>query len=182
MKTLQFIYQETEINFSINPLNKNVMINATEMAKAFGKRIDVFLKADHTKNFIEKLEISLNEFTPYGGNSEMKIIETRGQSGTYMNRKLALKFAAWLDVEFELWVFDKIDEILFGNYQKHWESHAAQESARINMALTKQKMIENPTEENVRLYFLYDEEFKNAKKNKTKAIRNQLALFKEVID
>jgi len=29
-----------------------------------------------------------------------------------MHRKLALKFAAWLSPEFELWVYDRIEELL----------------------------------------------------------------------
>jgi hypothetical protein len=32
--------------------------------------------------------------------------------GTWMDEKLALKFAAWLSPAFELWVYDKIQELL----------------------------------------------------------------------
>jgi len=32
--------------------------------------------------------------------------------GTWMNQKLALKFAGWLSPEFELWVYDRIEELL----------------------------------------------------------------------
>jgi hypothetical protein len=32
-----------------------------------------------------------------------------------MHRKLALKFAAWLNADFELWVFDVIEKIMFGD-------------------------------------------------------------------
>ena len=56
MKTLEFIYQETEIHFLVNPLDKNVMVNATEMAKLFGKETRVFLKTDHAKAFIEAVK------------------------------------------------------------------------------------------------------------------------------
>lgn len=44
MKTLEFIYQDTQIHFAINPLDKDVMINATEMANAYNKRLDVFFE------------------------------------------------------------------------------------------------------------------------------------------
>ena len=37
-KTLEFIYQEKQVHFLVNPTDKNVMINATEMANVFGKR------------------------------------------------------------------------------------------------------------------------------------------------
>lgn len=32
--------------------------------------------------------------------------------GTWMDEKLALKFAAWLATNFELWVYDRIHELL----------------------------------------------------------------------
>ncbi|MEM1121660.1 MAG: KilA-N domain-containing protein, partial [Bacteroidota bacterium] len=32
--------------------------------------------------------------------------------GTWMDEKLALKFAAWLSPNFELWVYDRIQELL----------------------------------------------------------------------
>ena len=32
--------------------------------------------------------------------------------GTWMDEKLALKFAAWLSPEFELWVYDRIQELI----------------------------------------------------------------------
>lgn len=53
MKTLEFFYHETEIHFLVNPNQKNVMVNATEMAKMFNKRMDNFLKADHAQKFIK---------------------------------------------------------------------------------------------------------------------------------
>ena len=43
MKALEFIYQDTEIAFLLGT-EKNVMVNATEMAKAFGKRTSDFLQ------------------------------------------------------------------------------------------------------------------------------------------
>ena len=53
-KTLEFIYQDTQIHFLVNPLDKNVMINATEMAKVFNKDVLDFMKNDSTKNFISE--------------------------------------------------------------------------------------------------------------------------------
>jgi hypothetical protein len=35
-----------------------------------------------------------------------------------MHRILALKFAAWLDPYFEVWVYTTIDKIIFGNYRE----------------------------------------------------------------
>ena len=47
-KALEFIYQDTQIHFLLGN-EKNVMVNATEMAKAFGKEIDNFLRLESTK-------------------------------------------------------------------------------------------------------------------------------------
>lgn len=45
----EMMYKDTLIHFLVNPLDKNVMVNATEMAKLFNKETRVFLKADHAK-------------------------------------------------------------------------------------------------------------------------------------
>ena len=181
MKTLEFIYQETQIHFLINPLDKNVMINATEMAKPFNKEVDNFLRLSGTKQFIKELVDSENsKFIPSdvrGYLTEKNIIEGRKRGGTLMHRKLALKFAAWLDVKFELWVIDTIDEVLFGNYQKHWESHAMQEQAKLEMKRLKVEMLTNPSVETNKAYFDALDRRNSAQNAKTKAIRNQLKLF-----
>ncbi len=116
-KAVEFIFQDTEIHFLLGN-EKNVMVNATEMAKVFGKEIDNFLRLESTKNFISRLlerENSKNIPSHVRGYfQESDIIFGRKRGGTYMHRKLALKFAAWLDVDFELWIFDTIDDLLFG--------------------------------------------------------------------
>lgn len=178
MKTLEFIYKDTEIHFLINPNDKNVMVNATEMAKPFNKRIDVFLKTQPTKMFIQMLE-----FPPTGVNLEpipkQKIIHTNHRHGTFFHRELAIEFAMWLDPILKRWIINKIDEVLFGNYQKHWEAHAIQEQATLEMDQMKVKLLTNPTVEASRTYFEALERRNSAKHQKTKAIRDQLSLFSE---
>lgn len=127
MKVLEFIYNEKSISFDPTR-SEDMMVNATEMAKAFGKRIDVFLKSDNTQEFIDTLIESLNEektgneFPPNGGNSELinraDILQTRGQNGTWMHRYLAIEFARWLDVRFNVWITKIIDKILLGYYRE----------------------------------------------------------------
>lgn len=174
MKALEFIYQDVQIHFLLGN-EKEVMVNATEMAKAFNKRIDHFLKADHVKEFISVLE-----FTPFGGNStpltREEIIQTKGQNGTYFHKILALKFAAWLDPKFEVWVYSTIEDILFGNYKRHWEAHIKQEQTKEEMDLLKEKLILNPTSEDVVRYFQLEQIYKNCATEKRKAIQNQLRL------
>lgn len=116
MEAIQiFEYEGKQIEFDLG--KTNMMVNATEMAKVFDKRVDVFLKTEPTKEFINVLK-----FTPTGGNlnakSDTEIMITKGRSGTWMCRILALKFAAWLDPKFEVWVFETIDKILFGDLRE----------------------------------------------------------------
>lgn len=62
------------------------------------------------------------ELTPNGGSSDVlkpeEIILTKNGVGTYFHQLLALKFAAWLDPKFEVWVYTQIEEVLFGNAKK----------------------------------------------------------------
>lgn len=179
-KALEFIYQDTQIHFLLGN-EKNVMVNATEMAKAFGKEIDNFLRLESTKKFItaflkrENSKIIPSDVRGYLTEEDVIIGKKRG--GTYMHRKVALKFAAWLDVDFEVWIIDTIDDLLFGHYKEHWDAHIKQEKAKERMEEAKKKLLLNATQEDVVAYFRAESEFNAAKNEKTKAIRNQLSLF-----
>ena len=180
MKTLEFIYQENEIHFLVNPNDKNVMINATEMAKPFNKQIDNFTRLEGTQKFINALLKSENsKFVPSDVREQLteKDVIYGTNKATFMNRKLAIYFAFWLDVDFQIWIIDTIDEIIFGNYKKHWEAHAHQEHQKALMENIKNKMLLDPTPEMVAQYFEYEREHNFAKSEKSKAIRNQLKLF-----
>lgn len=171
MKSLEFIYQETQIHFLVNPLDKNVMVNATEMAKIFDRKTAKFLRTAHAKAFIE-----VAKRDPKGS----QIIDDRGRNGIYFNKRLALKFAAWLSPEFEYWVYSTIDEIVFGNYKKHWEAHALQEAAKEEMKALKKQLLTKPTVEATQQYFEAEQRVKQAKSAKLTAIRGQYKLFKEL--
>ncbi len=90
------------------------MINATEMAKLFRSKTPTdFLRLQQTKAFIEV-------FKSQDGNSHLgkiiNVIHGGSRNGTWIHEKLALKFAAWLSPEFELWFFDKIQGLLLKGY------------------------------------------------------------------
>ncbi len=116
MKAVAFVYENQSVDF-VSTGEDNVMVNATQMAKIFGKRIDRFLRSEHANEFISELEL-----TPFGGRSTPltrdEIIKTVNGVNTWMHRILALKFAAWLDVKFELWVFSTIDQVILGHYKE----------------------------------------------------------------
>jgi phage antirepressor YoqD-like protein len=100
-----FNYQNSPITFS---QDGEVMVNATQMAKPFGKLPANFLQTQQTKDFIQVLE---NRYCD--SNTEiLKVINGTSNPGTWMHQKLALKYAGWLSPEFELWVYDRIEELL----------------------------------------------------------------------
>lgn len=178
MKTIEFLYQETQIHFLINPTDDNVMVNATEMAKLFDKRVDVFLKTDHVKAFTKVL-LS----TPNGGNKTPltmdEIIVANKKAGTYMHRLLALKFAAWLSPEFEVWVFSMIDEIMFGSLKDYRDAMKKEAELKSLKPRLKQNLLSNPCEENVIAYFENEEGIYDCQSQRRKALNKQMSLFED---
>ncbi len=103
-----FSYKGNDVDFNIS--SKNMMVNATQMALIFGKQVNDFLRLDQTKSFIKTLESKT-------GIPVFKTTKGRATGGTWMHRTLALKFAAWLNADFELWVYETIERILTGEFQ-----------------------------------------------------------------
>jgi hypothetical protein len=105
-----------------------LMINATEMAKIFDKKVEAFTRNEQTQAFIQ--ECLKSENSRFFGvcqteNSRFEnedLIVSKQRSGTWMHRILALKFAAWLSPRFELWVYSTIEDILFGKMAKREKS------------------------------------------------------------
>lgn len=114
MENRIFNYENNNITFSLEK-NNGVMVNATEMAKCFGKLVKDFMGNEKTKEFIEVC-LRPENAERLGFREETDIVVSRQKTGTYMCRLLALKFAAWLSPEFEVWVFSTIEQILFGKH------------------------------------------------------------------
>lgn len=111
----KFNYQNQEIEFDLR--DKNVMVNATEMANLFGKKVTHFLENEGTKKFINSCLNSRNsDYITVLSVQDLYI--SNQKTGTWMHRILALKFAAWLDSDFEVWVYTTIDELLFGSLRQ----------------------------------------------------------------
>jgi hypothetical protein len=147
------------------------MVNATQMAKIFGKRIDVFLKSDHANEFINALML-----TPFGGSSAPlkrdEIIKTLNGVNTWMHRILALKFAAWLDPKFEVWVFSTIDKILMGHYSEHREATSAKILAEQQLELKKKELLDKYPE--FADFLTLQGKITDADKRRIKALRNSV--------
>lgn len=107
MKTNQiFQYNGSPITFY---KDDNVMVNATEMAKPFGKLVGDWLRLKATTEFTEALSVDMH--IPIsaliqvvkGGNSEQ---------GTWLHEDVALEFARWLSPSFAIWCNKRIKELL----------------------------------------------------------------------
>lgn len=164
MKTLEFLYQEKQIHFLLNPSDKNVMINATEMAKLFNKRTSNYLVNEKTKELIAKLEL-----TRIPVNSNQKIIENRGHAGYYFNEILALDFAAWLDVDFKIWIYQKIRDIITQETKvvKSAVSVLTEKEVALKQMISQVNNSDNKEANDLLKAF---SEYEEAKKNKTKAV------------
>lgn len=86
------------------------MINATQMAKPFGKRPVDWLQNQQAKDFIKALAEVRNSTSAdlvrvtKGGND-------KNAQGTWMHEDVALEFARWLSPQFAIWCNDRIKEL-----------------------------------------------------------------------
>lgn len=127
-KVKTFEFEGNKISFDFGEGTK--LINATQMAKPFGKTVNQFFRLKQTAEYIDELHKSL--ITSRSDDSRIgkmrsfnaanlakhypeliKVIKGGDlPQGTWVNEKIAVKFAAWLSPKFEVWVFDTILDIL----------------------------------------------------------------------
>ena len=101
-----FDYEGANVTFAKK--ENVVMVNATQMAKPFGKRPAKWLELPSTKEFLAKLtEVRKSDIgfvkTEKGGNLG---------GGTWMHEDVAIEFARWLSPAFAIWCNDRIKELL----------------------------------------------------------------------
>lgn len=84
------------------------MVNATEMAKPFGKRCNDFLSTKQTNELIN----SLSAKTGITATGLVTVNQGGSNQGTWLHEDLALIFAQWLSPDFYLWCNDRIKELL----------------------------------------------------------------------
>ena len=99
-------YKGSQISFISG---ENVMVNATQMAKPFGKFTKDWLTNKSTKEFLSTL--STVRTIPLTGLVEVKQ-GGNGEQGTWMHEDVALEFARWLSPAFAIWCNDRIKELL----------------------------------------------------------------------
>lgn len=84
-------------------------VNATQMAKPFGKLVGGWLRLESTKEFLNALSADMRIHTS-------ALIQTvkggNGEQGTWMHEDVALEFARWLSPKFAIWCNRRIKELL----------------------------------------------------------------------
>ena len=102
-------YKDSPITFDFGDGDK--MVNATQMTKVFGKRLDNFMRLKSTKEFIKVLESDTSDVR------DRKIVRTvkggrRELQGTWVHYKVAIDLAAWLSPQFKSWMYDRVWELI----------------------------------------------------------------------
>jgi hypothetical protein len=167
-----FNYRDQEIEFL--QTEKNVMVNATEMAKIFAKKVENFTRSDQTIAFIEACLKNANQrFLNIEKKSDL--IYSKQKSGTWMHRVLALKFASWLSPDFELWVYRTIEEILFGSAKQLAETNQKRATLRNQMNQIHLRLLEESAD--YRHMMELKKEDKLLTSSVSLTIKNQLSLF-----
>lgn len=100
-----FEYEGTPITFN----HGENMVNATDMAKKFGKTTKDWLRTNTTKEFINELS-SVRHILP---TDLVKVVQggTPELQGTWMHEDVAIEFARWLNPKFAIWCNDRIKEL-----------------------------------------------------------------------
>lgn len=167
METKICVFDENAISFAFDKDN-SMMINATEMAKAFNAEVAHFMGNKDTKLFIDScLKTRNSEFL--GIKSVDDLYTSRQKSGTWMHRVLALKFAAWLSPDFEVWVYSTIEQLLFGKHVEREKSFERTLKLQKELDTIKYKKPEDRTGEDFNRYLDIERDLNNEK-----AIRRNL--------
>ena len=87
------------------------MVNATEMAKPFGKQPVFWLNNQYTKGFLKELA----ELRNLSSADLVRVIKggnDKNAQGTWFHEDVALEFARWLSPQFAIWCNDRIKELM----------------------------------------------------------------------
>ena len=103
-----FNYNGADVSF-IKGMNGLIYLNATQMAKPFGKIVHEWLRLPSTKELISYTGKSLIR------ENQLVITKQGGPEyggGTWLAEDIAIDFAQWLDVRFRLWCNERIRELI----------------------------------------------------------------------
>lgn len=121
---IPFPYQDQVVRFNVDG-----WINATDIAKRYGKRPVDWLKQDETREYLSALGEAFN----CDPESLLKTQRGRHHGGTWLHPKLGVRFAQWLDVRFAVWCDLQVDALLRGdlNAMQRYEQACQQLDSQI---------------------------------------------------
>lgn len=132
----------------------SVMVNATEMAKPFGKTTKDWLRTKSAEEFINSLS-AVRQICPSALVQSVK--GGNGIQGTWMHEDVALEFARWLSPAFSIWCNDHIKELLTTGVSTVSDDDAAIAHAmeilnkRLEQAKAEKQLLEAKAQEQERI-------------------------------
>jgi len=111
--------------------NSEGWVNATDIAKRFGKRLSHWLDNAETLEYVQALDEALK-----GADSQILHVRNSGYvksskarsdrgGGTWLHPKLSVAFARWCDARFAVWCDLHIDSLLRGELTEHQQFNKA---------------------------------------------------------
>jgi hypothetical protein len=97
--------------------SEDAYLNATLIAKQFGKKTENYLRTDSTKEYLTALEKHLNSIAPKSVNQQNQLVTVKvgapeNGGGTWLHPKLSIHFARWLNADFGVWCDMEIEKML----------------------------------------------------------------------
>jgi len=111
-KNLQMV-EIDHAKFAVELLGENVNVNLTQMAVAYGKKVNDWLRSDEASSYIQAVAET-------GKCASADLVYVRkggipGNQGTWAkDRRIAVRFAQWLDPYFAIMVDDLLVKLLTG--------------------------------------------------------------------
>jgi hypothetical protein len=126
--------------FEIDPDKQ--MVNLTKIAKAVGKDVAQWRRLEKTKQFLDAYQRKNSDMqnphiTIHKGN-------TGDEQGTWVHRKIAIKFAEWISPDFEVWCNEALDEL----FQKGTVSIQKPKSGAEMLVMYANQLLEHETRMN----------------------------------
>lgn len=146
-----FQYNGSPVSFE---KGDSVMVNATEMAKAFDKTTKDWLRTKSAEEFITSLS-AVRQICP---SALVQVVKGgNGEQGTWMHEDVALEFARWLSPAFSIWCNDHIKELLTTGVTTSSDDDAAIAHAmeilnrRLEQAKAEKQLLEAKAQEQERV-------------------------------
>jgi hypothetical protein len=105
-----FDFGERKISFKLQ--DGSVMVNATEMGRATGKRPSGWLRNQQTKDYLNHVINTRSANSHIGLDDLVVVVKGGTEQGTWMHEDVALEFARWVSPEFALWTNRHIKELM----------------------------------------------------------------------